>query len=1421
VADFRTSRNRDAWFVIRGYKYQVDLSILRWLRSSKTQVLLLESGEDIDIVNNAFAAGADVSDRELEQVKHLDDPITLRSAPCRVALANACQHFEANPSLDLHFRFCTNATVTTERPSVFDDRKPAISVWESIRRNTISDGDRVLCLESLLSFLRTLERPSKGVDQESWSNFVEFLEPASLDDLAAFISRFEWSTRQSRANEVSREIVRAIQDTIGMTFERAQEFYTRLFLHVMQVLSQPGVKRLDQSTLESMSQLPPLSESNSRLLQLLRTQVLSQSVQLQELAVVTERHDAAIAGIQQRLEVQFGSVGAFNLSAAVSEIATSLPPQVGAIAKRQSVVSSLCDAIADHDWVALHGSIGSGKTQLATLIGEHIESLVYVSLRDLSSAEANFLLHHLFQKQCGDAGDGSITSSGLAALPPESAIILDDLPRLVSGDQLSRRLATIARGVTARAQTLITLSHFPLSKEAINSIQLDRLFETAVPTLDKHDVVELFVQHGAPHAVLRTPVMELFVQATSGNPTLTAAVAKSIQVAGWDDFEDRLSQIATSTSGEVAEETMFRLLETVESEEARELLYRLCVVTGAFGSSEIAAVTSVEPGVRKPLESYSSLHGLWIEKRSDDESVVCPLVAQFGAKQLDPRVERSVAATLADLVFSKRRLSPIEFAKAIGYLSRAKDSAGLGIHIWIGLESACELPAAWRRLIYLATTSVDLSDCPMSMAILIKARQLELGVTIDASIEPLIRDARELTRQASDDDMWAVLGYAVQAAPIVARYDIDEALRLSRIALNSFESVLNYRDRLVGKSEDDQLQASEFKSSFPWFLVSELKTAHAFAKWFAMISERPTEEAIAILSSDLAAQGMETALDQLWMVQHELDESERDFVPILEAYDSVRSFAERHQLTLIGVLALRAAIVVTAEYLHDLDRAVDIAEGALSSVQDDDECVFLIREALARQYAYAKHIEQAIEQLSIACDLDTGTFEGLRCRALMELSRIIGDSDSSTALEFAERAVAVAERSPHEVAELNLVSALGEAAIAAWFDDDAPRAFDYLDKAFVVTVEAFDESLVDWKMRIVLLGNALGYMASIAATGEPPGEDYTVPPRGNLLSYNEALSNWYDESDCKQFDLAPTLLVMFASAIGEESRAVFWANRGIDDARTKGELLSIYSLAEALIPTFIEGQEIDVALDYASECSIALAASMATHREAKPDIRERHDALEILGTAPNDDWSQAEQYYLFVGVLPSLLYGCVHNEGAEILKRLALHCTDKARAASTPSEFQAIAQGIASYLAGSLSNDLHSQALLELKEGHVAGTAAYYLLSSFSKDAPLERAVIQHAVVMHDYSGRIPLRSVLWKLFAEQLDEFWVAAFKNSRFRFSNPALIQSELPSLKQYQSSPRLKRTLRLMLGGLSIKLPARLKTTDDWLCDRQPVC
>jgi hypothetical protein len=1416
MSEFTTRRSRDAWFVIRGYKYQVDLTILRWLSIADDQVLILEFGEDIDIVHNAILSHSDEVDRELEQVKHLDRPITLRSPECRVALANAIQHFVDNPSQQLLFRFCTNSPFTTERPAVFQDRQSGIDIWERIRKNVVAEPDRQARLCSLLAFLRELEKPSDGIDDETWDGFMQFIIQASVENLASVIKRFEWSTQQLSADDISAEILRLL---IQRNVNEATVLYPRLFLHVIQVLSRSGEKRLDAASLVYVLRLPALSEADVKLLNFLTLEVILQSQRLEEVELAIRQHETQISEIRQQLLVaEFGYGTSVHLATAIADISTTLPPLVRPLAKRSRVVSALQRTVSSNDWLAIYGSIGCGKTQLASLIGDNtLGPIVYISFRDLNSSEANFLLYHLFMQLCHNTLNGSGVNSGLTALNHDTVIILDDVPRLIPGDQLSKRLIQIADRVHTRTQRLVTLSHHPIPRDVMHLLHNAEFTEIPAPRFDDDDVIDLFEQHGAPREAITPEIASSFLQSTLGNPTLLAAIARTIESKGWHYIKEQQAQSAASASaGELIEQAMFRLLSTVASEDSRELLYRLCVVIGAFGSDEVNATAAVDPRIVRPDEAYQSIMGLWIERQSDTFSVVCPLIAQFGSRELEPAVERNVANALAKLVFKSGSVSPIDFAKGLHYFRRARNGVSLGMYMLRGLESVCDLPVAWRKLAY-ATTVVEglLDDCPTVLGLLIKARQLELAHSLGVPIVGHVSEANQLMGKTKENERWAVLSYASQAVQIVATSDLDEALRLAGIALDYFDEVIEFRNAIVGVVPDDgDMLDKQFKRSIPWYIVSNLRSVDDFLKWFTFITTQPKELVKDIFASDLARDGFKLALDRLWMMQHEMPESERQFDAILAAYNAVIAFCQEHSLRLFHALAVRSQIVVHAEYLNDLGKAIEIADAFLLQGDNTNEIAFLIDEVIGRQYLYAKHTGKAIEKLTAACKLDTGTFDGLRCRAFIELSRAIGDNNCEKAFLLAESAVAIAKRSPNSVSELDMVSSLGEAAIAAGFAGKYGVSFDRIEDAFSRMSLEFEDT-IDWKMRFVFLGNALGYLASMAFNGKPPASDYTVPPRGHLITYNEAASRWYDEVHYKKFDLAPTLLSMFANAVGKHDRAIYWAEKGIDDARSKGVLVSIYSLGEALIPNFLVQDKIDQALDCAFESSIALTASMVAHRCATPDIRESQNAVGLLGSRPSDDWSQAEQLYLFTGVIPSILFYSVNDkEKNQKLQHLATHCSNKAKDASNSIQFTAVSNAITMFLANSSSADLHLCALRENERNNSAGRCAYYLLSSFVEGADLKVSIVQHALIMQECSLKILGDSVLWKFITDQLIIFWRQTFERGRFRFSIPAVIQDELCALDKIEPKKRVKHLIRTIVQGLSVRLPPQLKSTSEWL-------
>ena len=128
-------KNRDAWATIRGFVYQVDLTINRWLALTENQVLELEKGEDIDIVSKSLSGKEDI--RVLEQIKHRESDVSLNQGWVLEILLTFYRHKQNNPEQNLLFRFVTNAKYTIERPAIIPKGEGGITMWNQLRSQDV------------------------------------------------------------------------------------------------------------------------------------------------------------------------------------------------------------------------------------------------------------------------------------------------------------------------------------------------------------------------------------------------------------------------------------------------------------------------------------------------------------------------------------------------------------------------------------------------------------------------------------------------------------------------------------------------------------------------------------------------------------------------------------------------------------------------------------------------------------------------------------------------------------------------------------------------------------------------------------------------------------------------------------------------------------------------------------------------------------------------------------------------------------------------------------------------------------------------------------------------------------------------------------------------------------------------------------
>ena len=295
---------RDATVVIRGYVYQVNTTLLRWIELQPDQWLELEAGEDIDILQQAVTSENQM-DRLFEAIKCRERNLTLRSPEALAALASFQEHRKGNPALRLFFRYITNSSIGTENPPVTRVGTPGIHLWERIRCGSMMGREKVPAISAMRTFLRKSARPSE-LAQDTWDLFVGYLKQCSIPEFNRFIDAFEWSTDQPSANDidgrvryslVARGKVKSV-DEAGPAFEH-------LFHFVFALLSKRSRKILTAETLEEELKRIDQSETGRNILcslRLLETAILSRFDRLERQIAPLQPGISEISATVNRIE---------------------------------------------------------------------------------------------------------------------------------------------------------------------------------------------------------------------------------------------------------------------------------------------------------------------------------------------------------------------------------------------------------------------------------------------------------------------------------------------------------------------------------------------------------------------------------------------------------------------------------------------------------------------------------------------------------------------------------------------------------------------------------------------------------------------------------------------------------------------------------------------------------------------------------------------------------------------------------------------------------------------------------------------------------------------------------------------------------------------------------------------------------------
>ena len=365
MSAFTRQLNRDAWATIRGYVYQVDLTIERWLSLQPGEFLELECGEDIDLIYRSLSGE---EERLLEQVKNYNSSVTLWSAV--TAIANFVEHRKNNLQQKLNFLYTTTALVTKERPSPkMLKKKEGIFVWEQIRQGTLTEISQNEALEGIRIILRKDSKPENFPDT-TWAVFRDFITAASKEELLDLICSFEWSTNTPDPQSLRTWILQTLIRQEYATNEiQANEQYQRLFLYVFKLLSQPDIKQLKVEERTHQLSLPTLSEKDRNLLQNLIVSLLNLESRVGTLEQNFIQLPDAIAS---QVNDRFCRSDFEKLRQESDFVLKDIRVDIGGLRlSRTELIANALEKLTEASLIEIVGSSGVGKSAVLKTLVEH------------------------------------------------------------------------------------------------------------------------------------------------------------------------------------------------------------------------------------------------------------------------------------------------------------------------------------------------------------------------------------------------------------------------------------------------------------------------------------------------------------------------------------------------------------------------------------------------------------------------------------------------------------------------------------------------------------------------------------------------------------------------------------------------------------------------------------------------------------------------------------------------------------------------------------------------------------------------------------------------------------------------------------------------------------------------------------------
>ena len=565
---------RDASASMGGYWAQVWRSVLVWLSLGDEERLFLEGAEDFDRIGPLGA--------EAVQVKNVVGNVTLRSQDAIDAIGHAWEHRQRNPDRAVRFRFLSIGGIGVEHRAPFGAGLGGLQLWRDARVSQ-DPAFRMLSARKLADFL---------LAEGKLTNPVQTFIRGATDDVlwAELIAPLDWDLDAATTTEVVAEVKDALVvlgQTLSVSAPQAELVAEHLCAHANETATRQKDRILTRADL---------------------LRLFAEKTRISLPAAFADQLFAA-------LERQFPGAGAVPTAIGGAAVAISRPaPAPPRYFARVALLEDIDGRLSRRGALVLEGGTGVGKsTAAAGYVAAAGAPWGWVDLRGAETQTLANILHRVSAELVVDAG--------LAGL------VLDDITLPADPRPLEAGLARIKAVLGARGGRLIITSAAPWPQRLRQTLDLDVDGVLGVEHFARAEIEAYLLDRGCPPE--SAPTWAGFIELhTLGHAQLVHARVATLQS---DGFPEPILEDLPATPHDIAEaRTEARRLVSTLAPSARDLVYRLSLMTVAFTRPQVMAIAALAPPIDEPGLVLDSLVGPWLEVIIDGLYRTSPLLQGMG-----------------------------------------------------------------------------------------------------------------------------------------------------------------------------------------------------------------------------------------------------------------------------------------------------------------------------------------------------------------------------------------------------------------------------------------------------------------------------------------------------------------------------------------------------------------------------------------------------------------------------------------------------------------------------------------------------------------------------------------------------------------------------------------------------------------------